>query len=602
MSRSRLSALLWPVAMALIILASLPGCESKPLAPDFNNPFDPNSPGSSNPLNLTAAVNGNSILLIWDQPQGMGITTYDISHSFELSSGFEYVATVDQTTTATTQFDYDDPDPTHSHYFKVQAFDARGSFAIVADQVPAFVSTGPKLIINGDPEAKIVASRYLDLTVTVTSQDSILIANDPEFASAVAFQVGEPGAGQDIVWELPLAAQGDTLMLYAKGYTGSLASAVTAKELTVDFSPGFNITGKPATVPTHLVDLEIENSGVVQMRFANSEEALATAPWQPAAATLVGFVLGNSAGTHTIFGEFTGDFGFQATGTWDVDSDLMENATFALDLPGGDVTTATTVTGLCQANATLMRFSARPDFLGVEWLAYADTAQIDLDPQEGLQTIYAQFRNDWTDSDILTDTVTFIQQPASVGFLAPLNGQVIRGGNALLTQGFSFGASNKVAVDSVSIDLGDGAGFLPVTGTTAWSYLWDVPSFTADTELTLRVRAWAAGDSATATIGVTVTQLLLTIGDPLDGAELVSDTDVNIVGTAQAMLNGPALDQVSLEIAGQTIVATGTDIWSATWHTPVVTESTAYTLAITVLAGTDFLTREIEVTVSPATP
>ncbi len=599
MSRPRYSILLWLAFGLAATLAFLTGCESKPAAPAFNNPFDPTGPDGGDPLQLTANVIDGGVLLMWKQPQGFGITTYDISHSFDSVTDYEYVATVDATTAATNQYTYENPDPTQVHYFKVQAFNAAGDFTFVADQSPAFVATGPSLAVNGDPVGKKIPSRHLHLTVTVYSPDSFLVAASPDFSDAVSYQVITPGVGQDITWELPPAAQGDTLTLYAKGYTGSFASAVTVRELIVDFAPGFNIVGKPATVPSRTVDLEIEADGVEQMRFALGEQDLASAAWLPADSTLAGFILGASAVPQTIYGEFQGDFGFNATATWDVSPDLLQDVAFTLDLPDGDVTSATTVTGLCQAGATLMRFSTRPDFLAATWQEYADTASINLDEVEGLQTIYAQYRNDWTDSDILTDTVVHVLQPVTVGFLAPLDGQVILGGVPLQIRGHSVGASGKAAVDSVGVDLGDGEGFRPVTGTDTWSYLWQVPRFEADTPLTLRARAWAAGDSATAVIDVTVTQMVLVIADPLDGAELAADTDVTIAGTAGGLLGGAAIDQVTVAVDDQVLTAEGTDIWSATWHTPAVTQSTAFTITVTARAGDDSLTREISVTVVP---
>ncbi len=599
MPRSRTSTCLWLALGFVAVLAILPGCESKPSAPVFNNPFDPSGPYGGDPLQLSANVVDGGILLLWNQPQGYGITTYDISHSFDAASGFDYVATVDATSAPTNQFTYPDPDPTSVHYFKVQAFNESGSFTLVADLPPTFVATGPALAVNGDPVGKKVPSRQVLLTVTVSSQDSILIAASADFSDARSYPVATPGVGQDILWELPPAAQGDTLTLFAKGYTGSFASAITVRDLIVDFAPGFNVIGKPATVPTRQVDLAIDTAGVQQMRFALDEDDLAGAAWLPADSTLTGFVLGPSAVPQTIHGEFQGDFGFNATSTWDVAPDLLQDTSFALELPDGDVTSATTVTGINQAGATLMRFSTRPDFLGAPWRDYADTTAITLDEAEGLQTIYAQYRNDWADSDILTDTVVHVLQPVTVGFLAPLDGQVVLGGVPLQIQGHSNGSQGKAAIDSVAVDLGDGNGFQPVSGTDPWSYLWDVPRFDADTPLTLRARAWAADDSATAVIGVTVTQLVVAIGDPIDGAELAADTDVTIAGTAAGLLGGPAIDRVTVAVDGQILTATGTDIWSADWHTPAVTAVTPYTISATVWAGQDSLSTQIGVTVTP---
>ncbi|NCQ34012.1 fibronectin type III domain-containing protein [bacterium] len=594
MSRSRLFSGLLVIVVMIGLGSVLPGCESKPAAPEFDNPFDGNDP-----LDLKAIITGNSILLTWTTPPGMGITSYELSHSFQAGTGFEFLDTVDATSPLYT---YAAPDPTTDHYFKVQAFTAAGEFSLVAATTPTHVATGPAIAVNGDPDGKKVPSREVLLTVTVSSEDSILIATSDEFADAVSYPVATPGAGQDILWQLPQTDQDSTVTIFAKGYTGALASAVSSRKLTVDFSPEFFVTGKPATVASRLVDLEIDTAGVEQMRFALSEAGLAAASWLPPDSILTGFPLADVAVTQTISGEFQGDFGFNATSSWDVEPELLQGATFRLDLPADDVVAGDTVTGVCKAGATLMRFSTEPTFLGSIWQAYADTAVITLASTEGLQTIYAQFRNDWADSGILTDTLIHVVQPVSVGFLAPLDGQVVLGGVPLQVQGFSTDSTTKVAADSVAVDLADGLGFRSVTETDPWTFSWDVPRFDADTDLVLRARAWAAGDSTTAVVQVTVTQLTLAILEPTGGAELVADTDMAISGTTGGLLGGPAIDQVTVEVDGQTLTAEGTGLWTATWHTPAVVESTPATIKVTMVAGTESYSRVVAVTVVPALP
>lgn len=594
MSRSRLFSGLLVIVVMIGLGMVLPGCESKPAAPEFNNPFDGNDP-----LDLKAILTGNSILLTWTNPAGMGITSYELSHSLQANTGYEFLDTVDATSP---RYTYADPDPTADHYFKVQAFTAAGEFSLVAATTAAHVATGPTVAVNGDPGLTKVSSREVLLTVTVSSADSILIAANADFAPAVSYPVVTPGTGQDISWQLPQTDQDSTVTLYFKGYSGTLASAVSSRKLTVDFSPEFFVTGKPATVESRLVDLEIETAGVEQMRFALSETGLATASWLLPDSVLTGFPLADVAVTQTIYGEFQGDFGFNATSSWDIEPELLQGATFRLDLPAGDVVAGDTVTGICNAGATLMRFSTNPTFLGTTWQAYADTAVIPLASTEGLQTIYAQFRNDWADSGILTDTLVHVVQPVSVGFLAPLDGQVVLGGVPLLVQGFSTDSTAKVAAESVAVDLADGLGFRPVTGTDPWALSWDVPRFDADTDLTLRARAWAAGDSSTTVIQVTVTQLTLAILEPAGGTELVADTDVAISGTAGGLLGGAAIDQVTVEVDGQTLTADGTGLWTTTWHTPAVVEPIPTTIKVTLVAGTESYSREIAVTVVPSLP
>ena len=599
MSDRRIIRLIFFLACGAIALgAVLAGCESKPAAPEFDNPFDPAGPDGGGPLNLRATASDTFILLMWDQPQGLGITTYDVDHSFTSGSGYEYVATVDATTAPSNQYLYPNPSPTRMHFFQVQAFNEGGDFTLLSYQVPASALSLPRIVVGNDSARKTVASRHQEVEITVNMQDSFVVAADEDFAGAVSFPVVIPGVAQTISWDFgPAAQNGDTVRIFAKGYTAGSASAVGSKTLTVDFEPDFSVAGKPASVATRLVDLTVDTEGVTAMRFATSAEALASAEWRDPAETVVGFQLADSAAPQTIFGEFQGDFGFNAVTDWDVSPDLLQDATFELDVPSG-VTGASTVIGLSGAVATVMRFALSPDFRDAQWQAYADSAAIDLGVEEGEVTVYAQYRNDWADSRILTDSVIRVQQPVSVNFLAPRNGNVVLGGVPLLVQG--SGNAGETPIDSVKVDLGDGAGFVAADGLEIWSYDWNVPLFSADTPRVLRARAWAGADSATAIIDVTVSQLLVAIADPLDGAEVQADTDVTIAGTASGVLGGAPLSFVDLAVGSESLVVEGLEIWSATWRTPAVTEATEVTILARAGTGDDVVQDTITVTVLPA--
>lgn len=494
------------IALAVAAL-SLGGCQRAPEGPEFQNPFDPLGPGGGDPLHVTAAVSDTMILVLWDQPQGLGITSYDINHSTSYGTGYEYVATVAHTTNSSNRYLFANPAPTSNHYFRIQAFTEAGDFTIISYQEPGAAVTPPRLRLLGDGRPNATALRYVEVEVTVSSEVRLLIADNPAMLDAQEWPVPQPGQPQAIPWDLgPAAANGDTSWVYVVAYEADDgASLQGVLHAVVDFSPDFTVAGVPATVATRSVDLAVATAGVAQMRFAADVESLPAAPWVAAAETYAGYMLEDSAAPQTIYGEFAGDFGFTAVTQYEVTPDLLQDAAFFLALPADHVTGESTVTGVSDAVAVWMRFSTRPDFTDAPWLAYADTALIDLGPGEGQIVVYAQYRNDFTDSAILNDYAVLVRQPVSVAFLAPGDGDVLLGGAPLLVRGLSSAGAGKAAADSVKVDLGDGAGFVPVETLDPWSLLWDVPVFAADTPLVLRARAWAGADSATAVVGVTVT-------------------------------------------------------------------------------------------------
>ena len=58
------------------LFSLLPGCESTPAEPEYNNPFDPEGPDAGDPLKLTAIAQDDATIdLRWNQPQNLGITS-----------------------------------------------------------------------------------------------------------------------------------------------------------------------------------------------------------------------------------------------------------------------------------------------------------------------------------------------------------------------------------------------------------------------------------------------------------------------------------------------------------------------------------------------
>ena len=499
----RIITTLFLVALAVpVVLALLAGCETSPTAPVFENIFDPDGPEDGNPLKLRATLGDTSITLSWTQPQDFGFAYYELSHSLNYFNGYLPIGSVDHTTSTFNSFRYSHPTPTTTHYFKIQAFDAAGNFTNVSDQAPAIRSTPPRVEVVGG--SKKVASRNITLSVLTSAGDSLRISNHRDFSDETRLAITESGQTQNIPWILPTASSNDTtLTVRVLAFPLTSASDTAVVVLDVNFIPAITVTGNPPTVATQSVELEIPATGLVSMRFAATMADLESQAWIPGNPNHP-FNLADTATPQTIWGEFLGDFGFSFIDSLRVIPDLLGDASFALDLPEDHVTDQSIITVLADAVATQMRFSESLDFSGVPWTSYAATSYLNLSSEPGQKVIYGQFRNDWTESAILTDYVVYLSQALEINILAPAGGDQVPSGVAFLVLGTTTVGSGIAAIDSVKFDSGDGAGFFPVVGTTNWTYLWDVPAVSANTARVLRARAWAAEDSVTTAVSVTL--------------------------------------------------------------------------------------------------
>ncbi|MBE0567051.1 MAG: fibronectin type III domain-containing protein [Krumholzibacteria bacterium] len=486
----------------------LAGCESKPAEPAFDNPWDPDGPLGGDALQVRATAGDTTIAVTWTQPQGYGITLYVVSHTLDAGGDWEDVAEVNHSTSTTGFFSYRHPEPTLIHYFRVQAF-SEDDFSIVGYGRNAAALTPPSMLPATGGKAR--ASRFVDLVITVNEGDSLRLADNDTFNGAVTIAVADLGEPQTVPWDLGPAAHNTNFSVYVKAVGAlGLSSPRARSDFTAAFAPRHDVVGRPATLASRTVDLAVPTAGMLGMRFALSAADLEAAPWLAPADTVFGFLIAESANPQQIHAEYEGDFGYNSTHVITVTPDNLAGATFTLDVPPNRVIDAPVVTARNGARATLMRFAEGPGFTGVPWLDFRDTVDIALSAGEGRKVIYAQFRNDWADSPVLTQYVDVVVQPVAVAILAPAGGATLAGGTALQVRGTAIAGSASDRLDSVRVDLGDGLGWRTPTGTASWSLMWSVPVVATDTPRTLRARAWAtdtlttAVDSATAVVTVTV--------------------------------------------------------------------------------------------------
>jgi len=497
----RLAALLAALALAGA-LAVVAGCESKPAAPAFNNPFDPGGPTGGDGLQVSAAQADTVIYVFWNQPKGMGIVSYTISYTTDLNGAWEELDSVEPTAADRGFYAYAYTEPSLLHYFRVQAF-TDNDYSLVGYSPAASVVAPPRLVPATG--GRLRASRYLDLEVTVGVGDTLELADNRYFDASRRIPVAALGEPQNIPWTLREGHYNDpdSVFLRVLG-PGSAMSSRVKLGFAVGFHPRHYLPHKPATIASRSVDLVVPSEGVLAMRFALSADSLASAPWLAPADTVHGFLLAESANPQEVWGQFSGDFGYDTTYALEVTPDNLTKVTFSLDVPANRVITGPQVVCRSNAVATLMRIGESAAFAGVPWQPYASSAAVTLSPGEGRKVLYAQYRNDWTDSDVYSQYVDVVGQPLGVTILAPADGDAVLGGTALQVRGTSLAGTVSDKVDSVRLDLGDGQGWRIPSGTTSWELMWDVPTVTESTPVTLRARAWAVDTLATDTLNTVI--------------------------------------------------------------------------------------------------
>ncbi|MCP4572549.1 MAG: hypothetical protein GY838_09390 [bacterium] len=512
MSRTRTLIIALVLAALLpAVLAHLTGCERTPDDPVYGNPFDPESPEGGDGLQVRAEVVGNNIKVSWTHHRNRDIAEYILDHRTD--------QTVEWTNLVDTLLNEDNmtlfelwhelPEPNRTHYYIVQALTADGEFSLTGYATPAAASA-PPLVFAGLTNSEI-PSRYLDLKIVTGEGDSIRVADNPGFTGAVVVPTAAPGDSAYVTWDYGLHAAGDTFRIYAQSFTdGGYASDVYDSKLTVKFEPEVEVLGGVSAgtsikTPYVVNDLVIDSRGVEQMRFAADAAALATAPWIPGADVHEDFVLQATPNIQSIWCEFQGDFGFDYTKELQVRADLLTSAGIALMLPTNRVTTHTRVGVISSAAATEMRFTDGPDFTGVPWRPFATPDSVDFTGTPGPVMIYGQFRNDWTDSPVVTDSLIFTLLPLDIYFVAPADGAQIEGGQTFEISGRAA-AADGVLVRSVEVDKGDGLGYNGITNQMNWTTDWSVPVVTEATQLVLRARV-TDENLETATSAITVTVL-----------------------------------------------------------------------------------------------
>ncbi len=620
MTHHRLLRRLPTVALiGLAVAALLFGCDTQD-EPVFDNPLDPNAPGSEDPFGLTALYDDGQVTLEWTVPAVAGIDSIVV----ESVVNSQPVDLAKLGRDAESFIDLEPRGNTENRY-RLRAVDASGREAQTSHVVAATVFVPPVIDIpsatvnSQSGGLKILGARH-DIGVQAVFGDVVQMDTLRDFSTTEPVEVVD-GVGMYPEFRLLKprlnGAALPSRMLYCRVglVTGDDDEITwTAKDsvnVQMDLQRGISRLGGGSTLaePRVTVALTSTGIGVDSVRFATSKTDLETAPWLPSAGTYEDVAVRDTPGDQKLYAEFVSGFGDRmlASAPLSLSGDDLSTAGFNLVLPESGIVEGRRLGLEPSAVATEMLFSTYLDFRDAEWQAYSVSLGFTLRDEPGPQTIYARFRNHWFISGIKSQVVQLSASTLDVAFTQPLDGDPVRGGGTIDLSGTVSALPDTFTVTDVSVNTGDG--WQSLGSSAAWTTTWTAEQYAADTPWPLGVRATEQHDETgevlqgTEWIEVTISQLTLTITDPDVGEEIFSGEPYVIKGTATRDLTGEPLAGIRVTVAGATLFTTE-DLtgWSVVWSPDPVTESTPVTVEAMVFAGSDSLATSVDAVLLPPEP
>ena len=164
-------------------LLSFPACDSKPTAPQWTNPFDPDNPETGgDPFKLTAKYIPGSmdVYLEWNKPEGINFRSYKIWRSEQETSGYRYIAFVNSKRTSYTDYYVYEG---RSYWYRIvlvrEYYSEEGD---IKYSVPVNIKTPPLLSINDG--AKYTNSRVVNLSIEAATANQMILSNYSDFSGA----------------------------------------------------------------------------------------------------------------------------------------------------------------------------------------------------------------------------------------------------------------------------------------------------------------------------------------------------------------------------------------------------------------------------------
>jgi len=195
------------------------------------------------------------------------------------------------------------------------------------------------------------------------------------------------------------------------------AQVAQAQIQTVNGMIIVNDGSKVTAAPDKKVNITIKHLNATQMMISN-DGSFVGAQWEPVALQKAGWRLQGEDGMKTIYAKFRdakGNVSDVVEASIELDRVGPENPSIIIN-GGKDFTNnknRMVMLELSAGDASQMRISNRPDFLGANWIPYKEQMSgWILPPKDGIKQVYAQFKdNAGNISEVVSDNITLDIQP-----------------------------------------------------------------------------------------------------------------------------------------------------------------------------------------------
>jgi hypothetical protein len=380
---------------SLLLVIVLFGCTEKPVSPDFTNPLD--SENGIDPFDVQAGLGSNQILIGWTAPDINTIVSYDILYSLNEEGPFSIAGSVNAPGTS---FFHEEYSPNMTNWYKVRGVDAAGGTSSISLPVAAGILMPPMVIYEESSP-----SRTLSLDVSVAIGDEIEIADNDLFENSDLHVINNDSI---YIWDLGEASEnGEIKYLYVRAFTTGSPGVTFIDSVSVDFSPSISLANN-TTLLTTAQTLQISDSSILEMRFAESRELLEGALYIGVEDTFNYDFSDALLDTQVVFGEFTCDFGFSYIDSLIAIPDSLNVIDFVIE-NGDEATSQTTLDIILDLGATHMRFAEDLASFG-DWEIYLESTQLELTSPAHNDTleIWGQFKNDWVVTNPVAKSIIWL--------------------------------------------------------------------------------------------------------------------------------------------------------------------------------------------------
>ena len=376
------------ITISLLFLMIAIQCEKQPSSPVYDNPLDPQNPGTGgDPFELSAEISGGGITLTWNPVININSETYRIFRKLDLED-FELCFETDSL--AQTSWVDTNISNGYRYIYYISVFDDSGE-QINSYNTEIEIHAEPIFSIDDDDGFTSQINVYLTILTVGAEKMQIAFSDTALIASPwVDYQT-------KVSLVLTLGEGAKTVFgrfAYTNGDTSEIVSDTTCP---APMNPSIIIDNDLLYTAAREVQLSLSAGGAAWIRISNDTlpDSLGTPEqWIPYAET-IDWELSSGEGSKTVWVEFRSEFEITEAAS---DSILPLPISAECNINHGAEFTASRQVWIFPQGAgenLQMMFSEDQSFSGVSWEDWADSTEFVLSTGAGIKTVYGRFINDF---------------------------------------------------------------------------------------------------------------------------------------------------------------------------------------------------------------